>query len=124
MVVPACYVAANLWIDDIAIFQSEVEGVWIVGVVRSAFPGDAFAGVFDDAHAFANEPDRIDAPTMHSRLADFNLDGRRSSSTFFCHTTCRISLALLSHSAGFYSSIASSSRPALPPGRNLRFQNV
>jgi hypothetical protein len=86
MVDPARVVAANLWIDYIAVFQPEVESVWIVGVVGGAFPGDAFARVFDDAHAFANELPRVNAPTMHSRLANLDLYGRLSSSTFVRHT--------------------------------------
>src|SRR5437764_382197 len=94
MVDPARVIAANLWIDHLAIFQPEVESVGIIGVVRSAFPRNAFARVFDDAHAFANELDRVDAPTMHSRVANFDPHRRHSSPSFFCHTTCRTSLAL------------------------------
>src|SRR5439155_956179 len=66
MVDPAGVVAANLWIDHIAVFQSEVESVRIVGVVGGAFPRDAFAGVFDDACALANELYRVNASTMHA----------------------------------------------------------
>jgi len=88
MVDPAGVVAANLWIDHIAVFQSEVESVRIVGVVGGAFPRDAFAGVFDDACALANELYRVNASTMHARLANFDLYGWLSSFTFVRHTMC------------------------------------
>ena len=52
MIDPARVVTANFWIDYLAVFQTEVESVWIVDVVGSGFPGDAFACVFDDARAF------------------------------------------------------------------------
>src|SRR5215472_15264461 len=95
MVDPASVVAANLWIDHIAVFQSEVESVRIVGVVGGAFPRDAFARVFDDARALANKLNRVNAPTMHTGLANFDLYGRLSGSTFVCHTMCRIDLLCL-----------------------------
>ena len=51
MIDPARVVTANFWIDYLAVFQTEVESVWIVFVVGSGFPGDAFACVFDDTPA-------------------------------------------------------------------------
>src|SRR5215472_6484424 len=47
MIDPARVVTANFRIDYFAVFQSEVERVWIVFIVRGGFPGDAFAGVLD-----------------------------------------------------------------------------
>jgi hypothetical protein len=49
MIDPARVVTANFWIDYLAVVQSEVESMWIVDVVGSGFPGDAFACVLDNA---------------------------------------------------------------------------
>ena len=46
---PARVVTANFWVNYLAVIQTKVESVWIVGVVGSGFPGDAFACVLDDA---------------------------------------------------------------------------
>src|SRR4029077_4634611 len=73
MIDPARVVTANLWIDYIAVFQSEVESVWIVIVAGSGFPGDGFALVFDDARVFGNEPCGVNAATVHTGFP--NLDG-------------------------------------------------
>ena len=74
MIDPACLVTANYWIDYIAVFQAEVESVRIVGVVRRSFPGDAFARVLDDTFAFGNELRGVNAPAVHTGLANFDLD--------------------------------------------------
>jgi len=49
MVDPARVVAANVWIDYLAVIQAKIECVRIVLVVGSGFPGGAFASVFDNA---------------------------------------------------------------------------
>src|SRR6266481_4131577 len=72
MVNPARVVAADLWIDYFAVFQAEIEGVWIVLVVGSGFPGDALSGVFDNASAFGNELRGVNAATVHGGLANFD----------------------------------------------------
>ena len=71
MVDPARGVAANLWIDYFAVFQAEIEGMRVVFVVGRGFPGDAFAGVFDNASAFGNKLRRVNTATVHGGLADF-----------------------------------------------------
>jgi hypothetical protein len=82
MIDPARVVTANFRIDYIAVFQPEVESVWIVVVVRGGFPGDAFACVFDDARAFGNEVRGVNAPAMHARLANLDLHASLPSFAF------------------------------------------
>src|SRR5262249_24853261 len=52
MVDPARVVAADLRIDHLSVIQSKNEGMWIVLVVGSSFPGGPLASVFDNASAF------------------------------------------------------------------------
>src|SRR4029077_14146098 len=85
MIDPARVVTANFRIDYIAVFQTEVKSVWIVLVVGSGFPGDAFACVLDDARAFWNELRGVNAPAVHARLANFNLHGLPPSFAFLRH---------------------------------------
>src|SRR4029434_6986145 len=70
MIDPARIVTANFWIDYITVFQPEVESVRIVGVVGGGFPRDAFACIFDDARTFRNELRGVNAPAMHTGLAN------------------------------------------------------
>jgi hypothetical protein len=86
MIDPARVVTANFWINYIAVFQTEVESVWIVVVVGSGFPGDAFACVLDNARAFGNELRGINASTVHTGLANLDLHGSLPSFAFFRHT--------------------------------------
>src|SRR5437764_1319499 len=86
MVDPARIVTANFWIDYIAVFQTEVESVWIVVVIGSGFPGDAFACVLDDPRAFGYELRGANAPAVHVRLANVDLHGPPPSFGFFRHT--------------------------------------
>jgi hypothetical protein len=86
MIDPARVVTANFWIDYIAVFQPEVESVWIVGIVRRGFPADAFALVLDNACAFGNKLRGVNAPTMHTGLANLNLHSSLPSSSFLLHT--------------------------------------
>jgi hypothetical protein len=60
--------------------------VWIVVVVGSGFPGDAFARVLDDARAFGYQLRGVNAPTMHTGLANLNLHSSLPSSSFLLHT--------------------------------------
>ena len=90
MIDPARVVTANFWIDYLAVIQTEVESVWIVGVVGSGFPGDAFACVFDDARAFGNELRGINTPAVHAGLANLYLYGSLPSFAFLRHTQCGI----------------------------------
>jgi len=73
MIDPPRVITANFWINYIAVFQAEVESVWIVVIIGGGFPRNAFACVFDDAFAFANELRGVNASTMHSRLANLDL---------------------------------------------------
>ena len=85
MVDPARVVAANLWIDYFTVVQAKIECVWIVLVVGGSFPGDALAGVFDNASAFGNELHGVNTAPVHTGLA--NLDSYVSLATFalLCH---------------------------------------
>jgi len=85
MVNPPRVVAANLWIDYFAVFQAEIEGVRIVLVVGSGFPGNALAGVFDNASAFGNELRGVNAATVHGGLANFDSYGSVSRFAFLRH---------------------------------------
>jgi hypothetical protein len=85
MVDPARVVATNLWIDYFAVFQAEIERVRIVLVVGSGFPGNALAGVFDNASAFGNEMHGINAATVHSGLANLDSYGSVSRFAFLRH---------------------------------------
>ena len=89
MIDPARVVTANFWIDYIAVFQSEVESVWIVGIIRRGFPGDAFARVLDDARAFRYGLRGVNTPAVHTGLANFDLHGSLPSSCFLRHTRAR-----------------------------------
>jgi hypothetical protein len=89
MIDPARVVTASFWIDYIAVFQSEIESVWIVGMVWRSFPGNAFACVLDDACAFGNELRGVNASTVHAGLANFDLHGPLPSSSFLRHTRAR-----------------------------------
>ena len=89
MIDPAGVVTADFWIYYVAVFQAKVESVWIVGVVRRGFPGNAFACVFDNACAFWNELRGVDAPAVHSGLPNLDLHGSLSSSCFLRHTRAR-----------------------------------
>ena len=93
MIDPARVVTANFWIDYLAVIQTEVESVWIVGVVGSGFPRDAFACVFDDACAFGNELRGINSAAVHAGLANLYLYGSLPSFAFLRHTQCGIVLA-------------------------------
>jgi hypothetical protein len=75
MVDPARVVAANLWIDYFAVFEAKIEGVRVVFVVGSVSPGNALAGIFDNASAFANEVRGVNAATVHGGLANFDSYG-------------------------------------------------
>src|SRR5438874_9101795 len=85
MIDPARVVTANFWIDYIAVFQTEVESVWIVVVIGSGFPGDAFACVLDDPRAFGYELRGVNAPAVHARLANVDLHGPPPSFAFLRH---------------------------------------
>ena len=85
MIDPARVVAADLRINYIAVFQTEVESVWIVFVVGGCLPSHAFTRVLDNARAFGNELRGIDASTVHARLANLDLYGRRLSFGFLRH---------------------------------------
>ena len=85
MVDPARVVAANLWIDYFAVFEAEIEGVRVVFVVGSGFPGNALAGVFDNGSAFANEMRGINAATVHGGLPNFDSHGSVSRFAFLHH---------------------------------------
>src|SRR5262249_41566434 len=86
---PACVVTANFWIDYIAVFQSEVKGVWIIVIVRGGFPCDAFSGVLNNACAFGNELRSVNATAVHAGFANFNLHGLPPNSSFLRHTRSR-----------------------------------
>src|SRR4029450_4405080 len=90
MIDPARVVTANLWIDDVAIFQPEVESVWIVGVVGGRFPWDGLPLVFDDAGAFGNDLRGVNAPTVNTGLANFDLHRSLSTFVFLRDIRCRI----------------------------------
>src|SRR5206468_5736967 len=86
MIDPARVVTANFWIDNIAVFQTEVESVWIVVVVRGGFPGDAFACVLDNARAFGNELRGVNTPAVHTGRTNLDLYGSLPSFAFLRHT--------------------------------------
>src|ERR1700745_560006 len=100
MIDPARVVTANLWIDYIAVFQSEVESVWIVIVAGGGFPGDAFACVFNDARAFGNEPRGGNAATVHTGFPDLDGGGSLPGFGFLRHTQAGINPWFLSPSSG------------------------
>ena len=85
MVDPARVVAVNLWIDYFAVFQAEIEGVRVVFVVGSGFPGNALACVFDNASAFGNKVRGVNAVTVHGGLANFDSYGSVSRFAFLRH---------------------------------------
>src|SRR5882724_8434999 len=85
MVDPARVVAANLWIDYFAVFQSEIERVRVVLVVGSGFPGNALACVFDNASAFGNKLRGVNAATVHGGLPNFDSYGSVSRFAFLRH---------------------------------------
>ncbi len=85
MIDPARVVTANFWIDYLAVIQTEVESVWIVFVVGSGFPGDAFTCVFDDSRPFGNELSGVNTPAVHAGFANFELHGAPPSFPFLCH---------------------------------------
>src|SRR5215472_1273004 len=85
MIDPARVVTAHFWINYIAVFQSEVESVRIVGVVRRGLPGHAFACVLDDARAFRNELRGVNAAAMHAGLANFDLHNSLQRFAFLRH---------------------------------------
>src|ERR1700746_121106 len=100
MIDPARVVTANLWIDYIAVFQSEVESVWIVIVAGSGFPGDAFACVFNDARAFGNEPCGVNAATVHTGFPNLDGCGSLPSFGFLCHMEAGTKPWLLTPASG------------------------
>src|SRR5262249_19135926 len=93
-------------INYVAVFHAEVESVWIVGIIRRGFPGDAFACVLDDACAFGNELRGVNAPAVHAGLPNLDLDGSLPSSCFLCHTRARNHLFSSCCQREFYSSMA------------------
>ena len=100
MIDQARVVTANFRIDYIAVFQSEVESVWIVIVAGSGFPGDAFACVFNDARAFGNELPGVNASAVDSGLANFDLHGAPPRFAFLRHTQAGIKPWLLTPASG------------------------
>ncbi len=70
MIDPARLVTPNFWVYYVAVFQTEVESMWVVSVVGSSFPGDAFTCVFDDASAFGNEVRRCKPPARARRIRE------------------------------------------------------
>ena len=86
MIDPTRVVTANFWINYLAVFQTEVESVWIVHVVGGGFPGDALACVLDDACAFGNELRGVNAPAVHAGLANLDLHDLPRSFAFLRHT--------------------------------------
>src|SRR5690349_4959009 len=84
MIDPARIVTANFRIDYVAVFQSEVESVWIV-VVWCSFPRGAFACVLNDARALANELRGVNAPAVHAGLANFDLNVQPPRCAFLRH---------------------------------------
>jgi len=85
MIDPARVVTANFWINHIAVFQSEVESVRIVFIVRGGSPGNAFACVLDDARAVGNELRGVNAPPVHARFPNLGLYGSLRTSLFLRH---------------------------------------
>jgi hypothetical protein len=85
MIDPARVVTANFWIDYLAVIQTEIESVWIVFVVGSGFPRDAFTCVFDDTPAFGNEFRSVNTPAVHVGFANFELHGAPPTFAFLCH---------------------------------------
>jgi hypothetical protein len=59
--------------------------VWIVFVVGSGFPGDAFTCVFNDTRPFANELTGVNTPAVHVGFANLELHGTAPSFGFLCH---------------------------------------
>ena len=85
MIDPARVVTANFWIYYIAVFQTEVESVWIVFVIGSGFPRDAFACVFNNTRAFGNELRSVNTPAVHVGFANLELHGAPPSFAFLRH---------------------------------------
>src|SRR4051812_7310753 len=85
MIDPARVVSPNFWIDYIAVVQTEVESVWVVFVVGSGFPGDAFTCVFNDTPPFANELTGVNPPAVHVGFANLQLHRAGSSFGFLRH---------------------------------------
>src|ERR1700750_1460270 len=82
---PACIVPANFWINYLAVFQPKVESVWVVVVIGSGFPGDAFASVFDDAPAFGNELCGVNAPAVNIGPPNLDPNGSLPSPVILRH---------------------------------------
>jgi hypothetical protein len=85
MIDPAGIVAPNFWIYYVAVVQTEVESVWIVFVVGSGFPGDAFTCVFNDTRPFWNELTGVNTPTVHVGFANLELHRTPPSFGFLSH---------------------------------------
>src|SRR5689334_3527626 len=85
MINPARIIAANFWIDHLAVFQTEIESVWIVFVVGSGFPGDAFTCVFDDTSALPNELTGVNTPAVHVGFTNLQLHDASPSFGFLRH---------------------------------------
>ena len=85
MVDPARVVAANFWVDHLAIVEAKIECVWIVLVVGSAFPGDALPSVFDNTSAFANRLRGVNTVPVHTGLANFDSYGSLSTFALLRH---------------------------------------
>jgi hypothetical protein len=85
MIDPARVVTANFRIDYIAVVQPEVESVRVVMVVGGGFPRDALACVFDDARAFPYDLCGVNAPAVHTGLANFDLDRALPRFAFLRH---------------------------------------
>ena len=75
MVDPARLVAANLWIDHLAVVEAKIECVWIVLVVGSGLPGHALPRVFDNTGAFGNKLHGVNTVPVHTGLANFDSYG-------------------------------------------------
>jgi hypothetical protein len=90
MIDPTRVVAANLWIDYLPVFQAKIECVWIVLVVRSSFPRNTLARVFDNASAFWNELHSVNAATVHAGVANFDLYASLSGVPLLRHVQWRI----------------------------------
>src|SRR4029453_6822462 len=85
MVDPSRRVSTDLGVDYLAVIEAEIECVRIVLVVRSAVPGDALAGVLDDAGALGNELGGVNTATVHAGFANFGPSSWLSSPGFFRH---------------------------------------
>src|SRR5881275_3144883 len=70
---PTRFVPADLGVDDVgAIVDPKKKCVRTVHIGRNTFPGDAAAGVFNDAPALSDGSGRENAPTVNSRLTHLN----------------------------------------------------